>query len=142
MSDESWEVVTEVSGELQASLLRNLLEAQGIKVFLNQEGELCEGSFSNLFLIRDNSLLTPPLTAGLLPGITRNFILKSANQLNLGCREVPLYPKDLGECDGAFLTSSLMEIAPLLELDKYKFDADQTAQTRNLLQDAFREETA
>ena len=38
MSDESWEVVTEVSGELQANLLRNLLEAQGIKVFLNQEG--------------------------------------------------------------------------------------------------------
>ncbi len=38
MSDESWEVITEVSGELQAGLLRNLLEAQGIKVFLNQEG--------------------------------------------------------------------------------------------------------
>jgi hypothetical protein len=38
MSNESWEVVTEVSGELQASLLRNLLEVQGIKVFLNQEG--------------------------------------------------------------------------------------------------------
>ena len=38
MSDESWEVITEVSGELQAELLRNLLEAQGIKVFLNQEG--------------------------------------------------------------------------------------------------------
>ncbi len=38
MSDESWEVITEVSGELQAGLLGNLLEAQGIKVFLNQEG--------------------------------------------------------------------------------------------------------
>jgi hypothetical protein len=38
MSDEKWELVTEVSGELQAGLLRNLLEAQGIKVFLNQEG--------------------------------------------------------------------------------------------------------
>lgn len=38
MSEESWEVITEVSGELQAGLLRNLLEAQGIKVFLNQEG--------------------------------------------------------------------------------------------------------
>lgn len=38
MSDESWEVITEVSGELQAGLLRNLLEAQGIMVFLNQEG--------------------------------------------------------------------------------------------------------
>jgi len=38
MSDENWEVVLEVSGELQADLLRNLLEAQGIVVFLNQEG--------------------------------------------------------------------------------------------------------
>jgi hypothetical protein len=38
MSDEKWEVVAEVSGELQAGLVRNLLEAQGIKVFLNQEG--------------------------------------------------------------------------------------------------------
>lgn len=38
MSDEKWEVVIEVSGELQADLIRNLLEAQGIKVFLNQEG--------------------------------------------------------------------------------------------------------
>jgi len=38
MSKEKWELVIEVSGELQADLLRNLLEAQGIKVFLNQEG--------------------------------------------------------------------------------------------------------
>ena len=38
MSQEKWELIIEVSGELQADLLRNLLEAQGIKVFLNQEG--------------------------------------------------------------------------------------------------------
>ena len=38
MSDEKWEVVAEVPGELQAGLVRNLLESQGIKVFLNQEG--------------------------------------------------------------------------------------------------------
>lgn len=38
MSEEKWELVIEVSGELQAHLLRNLLEAQGITVFLNQEG--------------------------------------------------------------------------------------------------------
>ena len=38
MSDEKWALITEVSGELQADLLRNLLEAQGIEVFLNQEG--------------------------------------------------------------------------------------------------------
>ena len=38
MSEGKWELVTEVSGELQADLLRNLLEAQGLQVFLNQEG--------------------------------------------------------------------------------------------------------
>jgi hypothetical protein len=38
MSDEKWVEVTKVSGEFQAGLIRNLLEAQGIKVFLNQEG--------------------------------------------------------------------------------------------------------
>ncbi len=38
MSEDKWELIIEVSGELQADLLRNLLEAQGIKVFLNQEG--------------------------------------------------------------------------------------------------------
>ena len=111
-------------------------------IFLNQEGELCEGSFSNLFLIRNKSLLTPPLTAGLLPGITREFILQTANRLNLDCQEVPLYPKDLGECDGAFLTSSLMEIAPLIELDEHKFDLDQTSKLRSLLQEAFRKESS
>ena len=107
-------------------------------IFLNHEGEFCEGSFSNLFLIRDKTLLTPPLTAGLLPGITRAFILQTANLLGLDCREVPLYPKDLGECNGAFLTSSLMEIAPLIELDGYKFDLERTSELLNLLQKAFR----
>ena len=110
-------------------------------IFLNHEGEFCEGSFSNLFLIRGESLLTPPLTAGLLAGITRAFILQSANLLGLDCREVTLYPKDLKECDGAFLTSSLMEIAPLIELDEHKFDLIRTSKLRNILQKTFLEKT-
>ncbi len=108
-------------------------------IFLNHGGEFCEGTFSNLFLIRGENLLTPPLSAGLLPGITREFILKTANLLNLDCQEITLYPKDLKECDGAFLTSSLMEIAPLIKLDEHKFDLDQTSKLRNLLQEAFKE---
>ncbi len=106
-------------------------------IFLNQEGELCEGSFSNLFLIRDKSLLTPPLTAGILPGITREFILETAKRLHLDCQETPIYPKEIKKCDGAFLSSSLMEIAPLIELDKHKFNLDQTSELRTLLQNAF-----
>ncbi len=111
-------------------------------IFLNQEGELCEGSFSNLFLIRDESLLTPPLTAGLLPGITRAFILQTASRLNLACREMALYPKDIEACDGAFLTSSLMELAPLLELGEHRFDLKQTTKIRSLLLEVFKEKTS
>ena len=111
-------------------------------IFLNQEGELCEGSFSNLFLIRGESLLTPPLTAGLLPGITRAFILDTADRLHLDCRETPLYEKDIKECDGAFLTSSLMEMAPLIELSEHKFNLDRTSKLRSTLQETFRKETS
>ena len=110
-------------------------------IFLNHEGEFCEGSFSNLFLIRGESLLTPPLTAGLLPGITRAFILQSANLSGLDCREVTIYPKDLKECNGAFLTSSLMEIAPLIELNGYKFGLKHTSNLQKFLQKTFAEKT-
>lgn len=106
-------------------------------IFLNHDGKLCEGSFSNLFLIRDNTLLTPSLDSGILPGITRNFILKRAEQLHLDCRETPLYPQTIKECDGAFLTSSLMEIAPLIELDKHKFDLSLSSEIRGLLRQSF-----
>ena len=111
-------------------------------IFLNQESELCEGSFSNLFMVRGKSLLTPPLTAGLLAGITRGFILQSASRLDLDCREIPLDQKDLGECDGAFLTSSLMEIAPLIELSEHRFDLERTTKIRSYLLEVFKEKTS
>ena len=52
MTDDKWELITTVSGELQADLLRGLLEAEGIKVFLNQEGAgKVYGLTSNLALV-------------------------------------------------------------------------------------------
>jgi len=102
-------------------------------IFLNQTGELCEGTFSNLFLIRKGYLLTPPLTAGILPGIIRAFILEKAQFAGIKVQEVPLSPEDLKTCDGAFLTSSLMYLAPLLEINQIKFDPDQTASLRKTL---------
>ena len=111
-------------------------------IFLNQENELCEGSFSNLFLINGEKLLTPPLTAGLLPGITRAFILESADQLGLDCRETPLFQEDIKGCDGAFLSSSLMELAPLIKLDEHLFNLKQTDKLRCTLQKAFRMATS
>ncbi len=108
-------------------------------IFVNFEGELCEGTFSNLFLIREETLLTPPQNAGLLAGITRQFILETAPGLGLEVREVPLRESDIETADGAFLTSSLMDLAPLLELAGKGFAPERTRNQRNRLEEAFSE---
>jgi branched-subunit amino acid aminotransferase/4-amino-4-deoxychorismate lyase len=106
-------------------------------IFLNQAGELCEGTFSNLFLIRQGVLLTPPLTAGILPGITRAFILEKTRSAGIESRVTPLFPEDFKTCDGAFLTSSLMHLAPLTEINRIKFDPENTAPLRKILRRFF-----
>ena len=109
----------------------------GEGIFLNQNGELCEGTFSNLFLIRKNRLLTPPLKAGLLPGITRAFILKKARSAGIKVNIDSLFPEDLENCDGAFITSSLMHLAPLLKINQIKFDPELTASLKKIILDFF-----
>jgi len=106
-------------------------------IFLNQDGELCEGTFSNLFLIRQRTLLTPPLNAGILAGTTRDFILRKARQTGIECQEMPLLVDDLKNCDGAFLTSSLMHLAPLTEVDQINFDLEQSTRLRKELLNFF-----
>ena len=106
-------------------------------IFLNQADELCEGTFSNLFLIRQGVLLTPPLTAGILPGITRAFILEKTRSAGIESRATPLSPEDFKTCDGAFLTSSLMHLAPLTEINRIKFDPEKTAPLRKILRRFF-----
>ena len=106
-------------------------------IFLNQNGELCEGTFSNLFLVRGDRLLTPPLTAGILPGTTRAFILEKAPMAGIEVCETPLFPDDLKTCNGAFLTSSLMHLAPLLELGQNRFALKETVALRKIMMDFF-----
>ena len=111
-------------------------------IFLNHEGELCEGTFSNLFLVKNEALLTPPLNAGILPGISRAFILKQALQSGINCQETPIIPEDLQSCEGAFLTSSLMHLAPLASLDQIEFDLDKTTRLREYLLNSFKKITS
>src|SRR5690606_21174924 len=59
-------------------------------LFLNTRGELTEGSFTNIFLERDDILLTPPLASGLLPGVLRAELLETGR-----AREAVLRPEDL-----------------------------------------------
>jgi para-aminobenzoate synthetase / 4-amino-4-deoxychorismate lyase len=82
--------------------LRNLPEGTGIfdVVFLNQRGEVAEGARSNIFVERDDVLLTPPLASGALPGVLRASLLAAGK-----AREAELWPEDLA--DGFWLGNAL-----------------------------------
>lgn len=86
-------------------------------ILLDTAGHLAEGAASNLFVMADGVLRTPPLTCGVLPGITRAAVLEIAAGLDWAASEDPLDPAILRSADEAFLTSSLREIVPLVAVD-------------------------
>jgi branched-chain amino acid aminotransferase len=81
-------------------------------ILLNGRGELACATSANLFLAKDGVLYTPDLSSGILPGITRARLLKMMPGI-----EQPLSPGVLLAADEAFLTSSLIGVRPLVELD-------------------------
>ena len=83
----------------------------------NQDGELVECSQSNFFVIKNGEALTPPLSAGLLPGITREFVMELAHDLGVAAREATLTPEDLRTADEAFITGTTREVTPVVRVD-------------------------
>jgi len=86
-------------------------------ILLNEQGFLAEGSMSNIFLVSDNTLLTPSEDSGILPGITREVILELALSMDMKTIERKIALKELLQADEAFFTNSLIEIMPLTQVN-------------------------
>jgi len=86
-------------------------------VMRNYRGELTECTTSNLFIVKNGVALTPPLDAGLLPGITREFLFDIGQQNGVDVREQTLRDDDLFGADEAFLTSTTREAVPIVTVD-------------------------
>jgi branched-chain amino acid aminotransferase len=84
---------------------------------LNEEGFLIGGSRSNLFIVKDKKIFTPSFEDGAFCGITRNLIINKLKNLNIKVEEGKVRAEDLFSCDEAFLTSSLLEVMPLVECE-------------------------
>jgi branched-chain amino acid aminotransferase len=84
----------------------------------NYRGELAELSTANIFVVKNGAALTPPLDAGLLPGITREFLFEVGAEVNIPVREQVLRDPDLFGADEAFLTSTTREIVPIVRVDE------------------------
>ena len=106
------------------NLLNNALAMQeairlGVSEALmrNHRGEISECAQSNFFLVRDGEALTPSLEAGLLEGVTRNFVFEVGAEVGISVRETVLHDSDLLTADEMFITSTIREVMPVTKID-------------------------
>jgi branched-chain amino acid aminotransferase len=92
--------------------------AEGIA--LDQQGYISEGSGENIFVVRDGKMLTPPLGASVLPGITRDSIIKIAQSLDIPLVETIIPRELLYIADEVFFTGTAAEITPIRSVDRVK----------------------
>lgn len=86
-------------------------------LLVGEAGELLEGHSSTFFVVRDGAVETPPLSLGILPGITRAIVQRACAAEDIACRERLLFSHDALAADEAFLTSSLREVLAVVGLD-------------------------
>jgi branched-chain amino acid aminotransferase len=86
-------------------------------LMLNVRGEVAECTGDNIFLVRDDVLLTPPIDAGILEGITREAVIELARASGVEVRETPLTKHDVYIADECFLTGTAAEVIPVVKVD-------------------------
>lgn len=86
-------------------------------IFANTLGNLCEGTGSNIFAIRDGVVFTPPLQDGPLAGITRAYVITCAREAGIEVREESITMDALQTCDEAFITSSTRDVQGVHAVD-------------------------
>jgi len=120
--------------------LRNAHERGcGEALWFTPDGFLAEGSISNVFLVKDGTVHTPPLDTPVLPGVTRAVVLELARKLDLASQERPCTLKDLLEADEVFLTNAIMEIMPVTRVERKAIGSEKPGPLTRRLQDAYRE---
>jgi branched-chain amino acid aminotransferase len=86
-------------------------------IMLNPQGYVAEATGENIFIVRDGDVITPPLAAGALVGITRDSVLTIARDLGIAVHEAELVRTDLYTADEVFLCGTAAEITPVREID-------------------------
>jgi branched-chain amino acid aminotransferase len=106
-------------------------------LMLDSRGFVSEASAANLFIVKDNSLITPPVTAGILPGITRAFVMELAKSLGINVYERDITPVELLTADEVFLTGTGAEIVPVTMINGVKIGDGTPGRITKLLIEEF-----
>ena len=98
-------------------LRQQAIDADTAEAILLKDGYAIEGAASNIFIVADATLKTPPNSPALLPGVTRDLILELAKTNGIPCLEADITTEELAGVDEIWLTSSTREISPVIRLD-------------------------
>ncbi len=108
-------------------------------LMLTANGHIAEASAANLFLVRDGELITPPVSDGILPGLTRDCALTFARDLGLKVTERSVPRSEVYIADEAFLTGTAAEIVPVASVDERRVGVGPvTKQLRDLFHEVVR----
>jgi len=114
-----------IAGHKTTAYLPRLLalrQAQRVRcmeaLWFTTGNHLAEGSISNVLLVRDGVLKTPPLDTPVLPGIARGVVLEIARNEAIEAQESPLTIDDLLHADEVLLTSAIMQVMPVIRIEK------------------------
>ncbi len=105
-------------------------------ILLDYRGFVAEGSAENIFIVKNKKLLTPKL-GSILPGITRDSIIKIAKDIKIEVIEKNISVKELKNCDEAFFTGTAAEITPIYQIDNKIISKGEIGEITKILQEKF-----
>jgi len=144
----SWTRITSNSMPAMAKAGANYMNSQLIKmeallggfsegIALDDRGYVSEGSGENIFLVNNGKLITPPLGASILPGITRDSVLEIARELSIEVLETSIQRSALYIADEVFFTGTAAEITPIRSVDRITVGSGKCGEITKRLQDEF-----
>lgn len=98
-------------------LRQQAMEQGGVEAILVREGQVTEGAASNIFIVADGRLMTPPQGPFILPGITRDLVLELARTYSIACAETTFSEDQLLSAQEVWMTSSTREILPITQVN-------------------------
>ena len=108
-------------------------------IMLNSQGKVAEGSAENIFIIKDDIIQTPPLSAGGLEGITRDSIMQIIEENNGFVIERDLERDDLYTADEIFMTGTAAEVKSVTQIDKVKIGTGKMGSVTKAVQKSYRD---
>jgi branched-chain amino acid aminotransferase len=114
-----------------------LLDGYTEGIALDVHGNVSEGSGQNIFIVRDGAILTPPMAASILNGITRHTIITLARDLGFGVTETDLPRESLYIADEVFVVGTAAEVTPIRSIDKITIGQGRRGPVTEVLQRAF-----